>query len=213
MRTRLAGLAAVIPLLCACDDKINPEFEADVQAAQEKMAGDKFSELNNFPGGYARYIQADKQQQPYYLAAFGSGGASASGNAMQVLTALPTPAGGEALAQACKSAVEAALTFKAEPPADVAARLAAAKASVARLGDCRNRAREAEKTAPKDGKEVFNGWRRTASTTMMVIGATLIEKGDGKAGADIWREADKAMMADRPGYQFRVSDFRHGHGV
>lgn len=215
MRTRVAVLTAVlIPLLCACDTKPNPAFESDVEEAQKKMMGDKFSELNNAAGGFPRYMQADPQRQAYYVAGYSSSGASAAGSAVQILSILPTPAGGEALAQACKTSVEEAMKFKAEPPADAAARVALAKASVAKLVDCRNRALEAEeKATAAEAEEVFNGWRRTSSATMMVVGTALIEKGDKAAGIEMWRKADEAMMADRPGHKFSIRDFRHGRGV
>lgn len=207
MRLRIAAplaLSLVLPI-AACDTKPNADFEKNFTEAKQRQAGDKFASLDNSRGRLTYYLQADPDTQISYLSSFGSAAASNVTNAMATLGELPI-GDHAAVAAQCKSAIDAALTFKNQPPAE-AELVSTAKARATALDACRRSANEAEDGEGAEVKEALQGWRRTASTAMMTLGTTLVERGKRDDGVALWREADKAMIADRPGRRLQPTDF------
>lgn len=204
----LPTLALALLPLAACDTKPNTKFEENMQEAQAARTIDRFYSLNAAGGRFRLYMQAAETQKAQYLVNLGNSVPGAIAGALGMLTSLPIGDHAGVAAQ-CKTAIDAAIAFRATPPAK-AAESAIAKTLYANLNTCRERANAAEEGATKEVKETLSGWRRTASTAMIVLGLSLVERGDTATGIPMWREADKAAVADQPGARMSASDFVAG---
>jgi hypothetical protein len=201
----IPSLTLVLALpLAGCDNRPNPTFEQSIEEAKGKQTGDRFTNLSQYQGRLNRVLQADAEQRAYYITSYSSGAPSVVSSALSTLEELGTPAGGERVAADCRAAVEAALAFKTSPASTGPA--TSADAVTARLAQCRAAAMDSEsKASDEDAKVVYNGWRRTASAAMMVVGSTLMERGETDHGTTLWREADRLMAADRPAFKVKLN--------
>lgn len=204
LNTAVIGLSLLS--IAACDTKPRAGFEESLKEANERVQGDKFGQLNNAKGWLTNYLQSEPNARDTYLSSYS---ASASG---YVSTALATLADMDmgahvGVANRCKPAVDAALAFRSEQP-ETGVGLEAQRQLQA-LHACRRTASEAEAGSTGETREALEGWRRTASTAMVILGSTVVEKGDPEEGIALWREADKAMAADRPGRKLSARDFQY----
>jgi len=208
-RVAITGLC-ILPLFAACDTKPKANFEEELKATRERRnQGDKFESLNQHAGRLGRYLGASKDSKAAQLATSAIGATDAVRQALGTLKALPAPADGRPVVDRCRAAIEAAIAFR-NPSSD--GMVSEGDALFADLTACRAAARAQEEMAHGDARTFYEGWKRTASTAMMVVGATLVERGETTKGVDLWRQADLAMSADRPAYKVKITDFNFNPG-
>lgn len=202
----VVALLGVSILPAACDTKPTAGFEENYQAAQERTQGDRFRQIGYLRGTLTNYLQSEPEARESYLASYSASAAGAVTSALGVLAGMDIGEHG-AVAGRCKAAIDAALAFRT---AEIETGLEAeARRRIKGLEDCRLAASEAEKSADGETRDALEGWRRTASAAMLVLGITTTEKGDKDQGVEIWREADKAVTADQPGHKFQPGDLRY----
>ncbi|WP_296615409.1 hypothetical protein [Sphingomonas sp.] len=205
--TRALVAVLVLGLMSGCDNSPNPNFQNALDAQAAAKAGDPYADLDNDDRrwGLRNYSSQEPAKQLGYAQKTAVGIQGSYSGLLSKLADDKKILGAKALYAFCRPKFDAANTLANADSITAAARSAQAQQLFAGLGQCRDKAIDAEEHGDSDAGPVI---KRFASVGMVLVGASTVAKGDRAAGEQLWKRASKLADDDTPGFQIKLDNFR-----
>jgi hypothetical protein len=191
-------------MVAACNSNPDPSFKKSADDREAADRGDPYDALSRPPRLYT-YSNAEVGQRTSVAA---SASATLSGTIQSMvdkMNADRTLAPNMLLEKICRPAIDGSLAFQAGSETGAAAAGHAAQLYSA-LTQCRDQAIAEEQAGHSAARA--NLLRRFASNSMVLVGTSLIAKGDAENGLKIWRQGDALIVKDKPGFKLTIKSLR-----
>lgn len=202
-------MGLTLPLLSACDNSPNPNFQQELQAGESGSQDDRYTPLQSAPRirEMARWKLEDRQARAN-LAAQSFGRTYESMLAQLDLEKVESNV--EALFASCRTAFAQTLSYQQQ----VAAKAGSDKplpdpaAVFSDLHQCREKALRAGKNDDKQVELLTTILRRFSSAGMVLIGVSMMGHADEQAGLKLWKAGDEVLDEDMAGFKLSLKAFR-----
>ncbi len=188
-------LLTALLALAACDNTPNKDFEKQMNDRAVARAGDRYATLE---GTMPKQLSLTYRQPEYYrdyAQGVSNSYRSTYDLLLQTLDADQEMNHADGLFKSCRAAFSGASAYQKNGSTDTAAVAAARDKVLAALKACRASAKQ------KDDLALL---ARFASTGIVLVGLKAVAQGDQERGLAIWREGEKLVAEDKPGFQLGV---------
>jgi hypothetical protein len=205
----IAMLWLSLPLLSACDNTPNPKFQQELQARESGAEGDSYALLGKAPRiRDMTWWKPEDHQARANVAA--QEFARTYESMLEQLDAEKVADSAQALFAPCRTAFAQTLEYQKQATVEASAGNPTLDPAMvfSDLHRCRENALQAGKTADKQVEFLSTVLRRFSSTGMVLIGVSMMGKGEEQAGLKLWKGGDGLLDKDAAGFKLSLKAFR-----